>query len=175
MAFEHIPSLIKMLMLMLAVMNVVQGKVKQEHNENMSDNCPTQENAKFPKSVMVDIHVGHIESNNGIPSSIRNRSLSPWDYSINEDPNRFPRMIAEANCRHHFCVYPNGQGLNYSLSSVRIQQEILVLKRKQNGCKQSYWLEKQLVTVGCTCAIPTKTVYAMHGVRKRRGLIYRGK
>ncbi|KAJ7345603.1 hypothetical protein JRQ81_001553 [Phrynocephalus forsythii] len=164
-----------MLTLMLALLNVVQGKTKQEHSDHTSDNCPTQENTQFPKSVMVDIHAGHLESINRVYSNIRNRSLSPWNYSISEDPNRFPHLIAEANCRYQVCVNPNGQGFNYGLHSVRIQQEILVLKRKQNGCKQSYWLEKQLVTVGCTCAFPTTKAYITHGIRKRRGLTYQSK
>lgn len=80
-------------------------------------------------------------------------------YSVKEDPNRFPHIISEASCRYTVCLDSTGKNLNYAMNSVPIQQEIMVLKRKHIGCKQSYWLEKQVITVGCTCAFPTSNAY----------------
>lgn len=72
---------------------------------------------------------------------------------IDEDHDRFPRLIADADCRHLNCVTPEGQ-LDYGLNSMPIMQEILVLRREQRGCQQSYRLEKKKITVGCTCVTP---------------------
>lgn len=72
---------------------------------------------------------------------------------IDEDHDRFPRLIADAECRHSRCVNPEGQ-LDHSLNSVPIRQAILVLRREQKGCQQSYRLEKKIITVGCTCVTP---------------------
>ncbi|KAJ6659648.1 hypothetical protein lerEdw1_018617 [Lerista edwardsae] len=138
---------------------IKQRRAKESLGEKRSDNCPTQEDAKFPDSVNISIGIAHEDSATQMPQDVRNRSTSPWDYRIDEDPNRFPHMISEASCRYHACLNYNGK-LNFSMNSVPIKQEILVIKRKQIGCRQTYWLEKQLVTVGCTCAIPTTTVYS---------------
>ncbi|KAH0621817.1 hypothetical protein JD844_023459, partial [Phrynosoma platyrhinos] len=169
---------VSVLMLMSTIINTAHGETKEEHTERMHENCQTQagtqENTRFPENVKIDVRIGHIESVK-IHPNIRNRSLSPWDYSINEDPNRFPHVIAEAKCRHDACLDFTGRGLNHHMNSVRIQQEILVLKREQIGCQQTYSLEKQLVTVGCTCIHPTIFAYSTKGGRKRRELTYGGK
>ncbi|XP_025029807.1 interleukin-17F-like [Python bivittatus] len=165
---KRLPFQIRLLLLMLAVGNLAHGgntyKTKKKRSERMTDyNCPTQpgiqEDAKFPETVKVHIHVAHTEPIRRMPHDVRNRSLSPWDYSVKEDPNRFPHLISEASCRHTVCLDSTGNSLNYAMNSVPIQQEILVLKRKHVGCKQTYWLEKQVVTVGCTCAFPASTAY----------------
>lgn len=82
------------------------------------------------------------------------------NYRINVDPDRFPSMISEANCRHFNCLDSKRMPV-INMNSVAIKQEILVIKRKQTGCRQTYWLEKKLVTVGCTCAMAS--TYASSG------------
>lgn len=72
---------------------------------------------------------------------------------LDKDPNRFPQVIADAKCRLSGCVNSLGQE-DHSLNSVPIKQEILVLRREQQGCPPTYRLEKKLITVGCTCAAP---------------------
>ncbi|OCT79087.1 hypothetical protein XELAEV_18030184mg [Xenopus laevis] len=84
---------------------------------------------------------------------IRNRSLSPWDYINDEDNNRYPNIIYEANCRHVGCLDPQGN-MDPRLNSIPIRQEILVLRREMIGCTSSFSLEKKMVTVGCTCVRP---------------------
>ncbi|XP_038627595.1 interleukin-17F-like [Tachyglossus aculeatus] len=83
----------------------------------------------------------------------QNRSISPWDYSINRDPHRIPQELAEARCRLSGCR--NAEGRQDLLTeSVPIQQEILVLRKDPRGCPGSFRIEKLLVTVGCTCVTP---------------------
>uniref|UniRef100_A0A8C8ANZ7 Interleukin-17F n=1 Tax=Otus sunia TaxID=257818 RepID=A0A8C8ANZ7_9STRI len=84
------------------------------------------------------------------------KCIKPFCVSIprlDEDPNRFPQVIADAKCRLSGCVNPLGQE-DHSFNSVPIQQEILVLRREQEGCLPTYRLEKKVITVGCTCAAP---------------------
>ncbi|XP_041420080.1 interleukin-17F-like [Xenopus laevis] len=92
---------------------------------------------------------------------IRNRSLSPWDYIINMDKNRFPAALNEASCLHRGCLDEEGN-IDLNLVSSPIRQEILVLRREVKGCTTSFWLEKQTVTVGCTWSmsstIPSKRI-----------------
>lgn len=72
---------------------------------------------------------------------------------LDEDPNRFPQLIADAQCRLSGCVNSLGQE-DHRLSSVPIQQEILVLQQELQGCLPTFRLEKKVITVGCTCATP---------------------
>ncbi|XP_053129063.1 interleukin-17A-like [Hemicordylus capensis] len=165
MTSERFSSLIRLLILMLVVMHLSHGnairprKTKEGPLERISDNCPTLEDSKFPESVKVHIGITHKELGHERPHDVSNRSLSPWDYRINEDPDRFPHVITEATCRLSACLDSTGRSQNYGLNSVPIQREILVLKRKQMGCQHTYWLEKQVVTVACTCAIPTVSAF----------------
>uniref|UniRef100_A0A8D0B9E7 Interleukin 17F n=1 Tax=Salvator merianae TaxID=96440 RepID=A0A8D0B9E7_SALMN len=167
MALKELPSLVStlFLILMFVLMDLSSGKAvksrksKEEGVERINSNCPTQpevqENSRFPDNVIkVHLNIAHTEQVNEMAHDVSNRSLSPWDYSISEDPNRFPHVIAEASCHYTTgCLDLEGH-VNYAVNSVPIKQEILVLKRKRTGCQQTYWLEKQLVTVGCTCVTP---------------------
>uniref|UniRef100_A0A8D0L4N5 Interleukin-17F n=1 Tax=Sphenodon punctatus TaxID=8508 RepID=A0A8D0L4N5_SPHPU len=121
--------------------------------EKANIGCLFQKNSTFPLSVKVDISIIGANHAFKVVHDVSNRSTSPWDYRYYEDPNRFPQVIAEAKCRHYSCVASTGQE-DYNLNSVPIRQEILVLRREQKGCQQTYRLEKKLVTVGCTCAMP---------------------
>ncbi|NXC04198.1 IL17F protein, partial [Orthonyx spaldingii] len=117
-----------------------------------SAGCLTQKDSKFPQTVRVNISISNTNQDTKASLDVSSRSLAPWDYRIDEDNDRFPRVIADANCRPQ-CVNPEGQP-DHSVNSVPIQQEILVLRREQRGCQQSYRLEKKIITVGCTCVIP---------------------
>ncbi|XP_067401075.1 interleukin-17F-like [Emydura macquarii macquarii] len=153
-------SLLLMLILVLLAKNSAHGKAVQtgfntesSADEKKSDDCPTEKDSKFPLSMKVDISISSIKQATKVAHDVSDRSMSPWDYSINEDPNRFPQVIAQANCRHYSCVDSTGRE-DYSMNSIPIQHEILALRREQRGCQHVYRLEKQLVTVGCTCVRP---------------------
>ncbi|XP_062427199.1 interleukin-17F-like [Rhea pennata] len=121
--------------------------------ERLSEDCLTQKDLKFPTTVKVDIRISNSDPVFRMVHDVRNRSLAPWDYRLDEDPNRFPQVIADAKCRLSSCVNPQGQE-DHSLNSVPIHQEILVLRREQRGCLPTYRLEKKVITVGCTCVTP---------------------
>ncbi|NWX24283.1 IL17F protein, partial [Aegotheles bennettii] len=152
-------SLLLVLVLALAARSSPHGRAarprpsKNGGSVRLSEGCLNQEDLKLPTTVNVDIRIGNSDHAFRMVHNIRNRSLAPWDYSLDEDPNRFPQVIAEAKCRLSGCMNPLGQE-DHSLNSVPIQQEILVLRREQQGCLPTYHLEKKVITVGCTCAAP---------------------
>ncbi|NXU25878.1 IL17F protein, partial [Thalassarche chlororhynchos] len=152
-------SLLLVLVLALTVRSSPHGRVvhprlsKDGGSISLSEDCLKQKDLKFPTTVKVDIRISNSDHAFRMVHDVRNRSLAPWDYRLDEDPNRFPQVIADAECRLSGCVNPLGQE-DHSLNSVPIQQEILVLRREQRGCLPTYRLEKKVITVGCTCAAP---------------------
>ncbi|XP_051470379.1 interleukin-17F-like [Apus apus] len=152
-------SLLLVLVLALIVRSSPHGRAawprpnKNSGSERLSEDCLDQNDLKFPTTVKVDIRISNSDHDFRTAHDVSNRSLAPWDYRLDEDPNRFPQVIADAKCRLSSCVTPLGQK-DHSLNSVPIQQEILVLRREQRGCLPTYRLEKKVITVGCTCAAP---------------------
>ncbi|NXP48654.1 IL17F protein, partial [Heliornis fulica] len=152
-------SLFLMLVLASTIRSSPHGKVAHLRPRKFSDSvrlheeCLNQKDLKFPTMVKVDIRISNSDHAFKMVHDVRNRSLAPWDYRLDKDPNRFPQVIADAECRFSGCVNPLGQE-DHSFNSVPIQQEILVLRREQRGCLPTYRLEKKVITVGCTCATP---------------------
>ncbi|XP_010171754.1 interleukin-17F [Antrostomus carolinensis] len=152
-------SLLFMLVLALTVRSSPHGRVvhpqpsKDGGSVRLSEDCLNQKDLKFPTTVKVDVRISNSNHAFRMVHDVRNRSLAPWDYRLDEDPNRFPQVIANAECRLSGCVNPLGQE-DHSLNSVPIRQEILVLRRQQKGCLPTYRLEKKVITVGCTCVTP---------------------
>ncbi|XP_074009634.1 interleukin-17F-like [Numenius arquata] len=152
-------SLFLVLVLALTVRSSPHGRVAHPRpsrdggSVRLREGCPNQKDLKFPTTVKVDIRISNSDRASRMIHDVRNRSLAPWDYRLDEDPNRFPQVIADAKCRLSGCVNPLGQE-DHSLNSVPIRQEILVLRREQQGCQPIYRLEKKVITVGCTCAAP---------------------
>ncbi|KAM6207282.1 interleukin-17F-like [Sarcoramphus papa] len=152
-------SLVLVLVLALTVRSSPHQRVarprpsKDGGSVRLSEDCLNQKGLKFPTTVQVDVRISNSDHAFRMVHDVRNRSLAPWDYRLDEDPNRFPQVIADAKCRLSGCVNPLGQE-DHSLNSVPIQQEILVLRREQRGCLPTYRLEKKVITVGCTCAAP---------------------
>ncbi|XP_008640070.1 PREDICTED: interleukin-17F [Corvus brachyrhynchos] len=144
-------SLVLVLVLALTVKSLPHRNAGA--SARLSEGCLNQKDPKYPTTVKVDIRISSSDPAFRMVHDIRNRSLAPWDYSLDDDPNRFPRVIADARCRLSGCVSPLGQE-DHSLNSVPIKQEILVLRREQRGCLPSYRLEKRVITVGCTCVTP---------------------
>ncbi|NXS81843.1 IL17F protein, partial [Erpornis zantholeuca] len=144
-------SLVLVLVLALAVRSSPHRKAGA--SARLSEGCLKQKDPKFPTTVKVDIRISSSDRAFRMVHDVRNRSLAPWDYRLDEDPDRFPRVIADARCRLSGCLSPLGQE-DHSLNSVPIKQEILVLRRERHGCSPSYRLEKRVITVGCTCVTP---------------------
>ncbi|KFW94157.1 Interleukin-17F, partial [Phalacrocorax carbo] len=152
-------SLLLVLILALTVRSLPHRRVvhsqpsKVNGSARLHEDCLNQKDLKFPTTMNVDIRISSSDHAFRMVHDVRNRSLAPWDYRLDEDPNRFPQVIAEAKCRLSGCVNSLGQE-DHSLNSVPIQQEILVLRREQKGCLPTFHLEKKIITVGCTCAAP---------------------
>ncbi|NXV20987.1 IL17F protein, partial [Cepphus grylle] len=152
-------SLLLVLVLTLTVRSSSHGRAthprpsKDGGSVRLREGCLNQKDLKFPTTVKVDIRISNSGHAFRMVHDVRNRSLAPWDYRLDEDPNRFPQVIADAKCRLSGCMNPLGQE-DHSLNSIPIQQEILVLRREQRGCLPTYRLEKKVITVGCTCVTP---------------------
>ncbi|XP_054826544.1 interleukin-17A-like [Eublepharis macularius] len=157
MALEFTPLLSVLILLSLlkgfAVGNPLLPDTTGTGYRNRAPDCLVQVGPGFPEAVNINVSIISTNRTARVVHDVSKRSTSPWDYSINEDPNRFPSKIAEAKCHYFGCVDALGQE-NHSMTSVPIRQQILVLRRKYKGCEQTYQLEKLWVTVGCTCARP---------------------
>uniref|UniRef100_H0XDH4 Interleukin 17F n=2 Tax=Otolemur garnettii TaxID=30611 RepID=H0XDH4_OTOGA len=112
--------------------------------------CAPSDNSDFVK---LDIRLIAGSPTVSKSQNIQNRSFSPWDYTADRDPNRYPFVIYQAKCRYLGCVNAEGKE-DMSMNSVPIQRETLVLRRKTEGCNVYFQMEKVLVTVGCTCVTP---------------------
>ncbi|KAM3931036.1 interleukin-17A-like [Leptodactylus fuscus] len=153
-------SMILSTLLFLSLNSYVFGREDQIPSANGWDvlpvsggGCPFPQDSTFPPRVKVDMRISSGSSAQFMTSSIKSRSVSPWEYSSNVDNTRFPAVINEARCLHHGCMDSEGN-VDLSMNSVPIRQEILVLRREMRGCVPVYKLDKQLVTVGCTCVRP---------------------
>ncbi|XP_053567061.1 interleukin-17A-like [Bombina bombina] len=113
--------------------------------------CPPPRSMAFPPVVRVSLNISGQAQN--VANDIRKRSISPWDYSLDIDQYRYPHVIAEAKCQHDGCLDSEGN-VDFSMNSIPIRQEMLVLRRELRGCNYNFKLAKKIVTVGCTCVRP---------------------
>ncbi|XP_030050987.1 interleukin-17F-like [Microcaecilia unicolor] len=152
-------STLLMLLLAFALKSSVSGKVLPSRKIDdsalrVNNNCTTRISTKLPEHIKVDIRV--ISSSSKIQPlgpDVKSRSLSPWDYSYDTDPHRFPSKIAEAKCQYNRCLNSKGEE-DINTNSIPIKQEIMVLRWEMKGCNQVYKLEKKMIAVGCTCVKP---------------------
>ncbi|XP_053567064.1 interleukin-17A-like [Bombina bombina] len=140
----HIP----LLLVMLGASIIVSVHGVDLHHLNKG--CPPRSMA-FPPVVRVSLNISGQVHN--VANDIRKRSTSPWEYSLDIDQNRYPHVIAEAKCQHDGCLDSEGN-VDFSMNSIPIRQEMLVLRRELRGCNYNFKLAKKIVTVGCTCVRP---------------------
>ncbi|XP_075719665.1 interleukin-17A-like [Rhinoderma darwinii] len=152
-------SMVLSTLLLLSFSTCVHGREEQILSTDGWDvppgsggDCPFSLDTTFPPRVKVDMKVMR-SSAQQMTHGVRSRSMSPWEYSPNVDNNRSPAVISEARCLHHGCLDSQGN-VDLSMNSVPIRQEILVLRREMRACVPVYKLDKQLVTVACTCVRP---------------------
>ncbi|MEE6477073.1 hypothetical protein FKM82_011342, partial [Ascaphus truei] len=119
--------------------------------QHLNRKCPFPKDMRFPQIMKVSLNIRGQDQVLG--NDAWNRSLSPWNISYDQDANRIPHIIAEATCRHERCVDSEGD-MDFSVNSIPIKQEILVLRRELSGCNHIFKLEKKTITVGCTCVRP---------------------
>ncbi|KAI8499171.1 Interleukin-17 [Branchiostoma belcheri] len=84
------------------------------------------------------------------------RSVCPWSYYVDHDPDRFPYDILQANCRCTACLdtTTGRQNYNYVCVPVTIQKLVSRRKKKKSGRGYRYRNEWVNVAVGCTCVEP---------------------
>ncbi|XP_069492110.1 interleukin-17C [Ambystoma mexicanum] len=128
---------------MVAELESMQAKTRRRrrHSEGL---CPK----KFTESIKEASHAG-----------LKQRSISPWSYWINEEKDRYPQKLAFAKCLCEGCINTNTWQEDHTLNSVELSQTMMVLRRKPcpnpHSPKQfTFVVEYISVPVGCTCALP---------------------
>ncbi|XP_055505052.1 interleukin-17C-like [Leucoraja erinacea] len=90
-------------------------------------------------------------------ADLGHRSISPWEYWIHYDADRYPTKLAFARCLCHGCIDVETGEETRALNSMLLEQSQLVLRRKpcpgQEGL-YNFKLEYIMVPVGCTCVLP---------------------
>uniref|UniRef100_A0A8C5MJP8 Uncharacterized protein n=1 Tax=Leptobrachium leishanense TaxID=445787 RepID=A0A8C5MJP8_9ANUR len=119
----------------------------------LSKRCPPSKSMLLAQGMKFNLHMSICDHESSSVYEAHARSLSPWNYSLTEDKNRFPAIIAEATCTHEECVDPSGN-VDPNMVSVPIKQETLVLRRHEEGSSKGIFLDKQIITAGCTCVWP---------------------
>ncbi|CAG9531006.1 unnamed protein product [Cercopithifilaria johnstoni] len=92
-----------------------------------------------------------IEPVTGINSTTMQRSLCPWQWKLNHDENREPKIISEAHC---LCRRSRGSSGSFCMP---IKRQIAVLKRTRCDPTTGYYKYTralQTVTVGCHSVLP---------------------
>ncbi|XP_067853695.1 interleukin-17C [Heptranchias perlo] len=113
-----------------------------EQQQKLSDSCP-------------DLRV-----HSSRKSDFSHRSISPWNYRIDEDENRIPRKLAFAQCLCDGCIDVETGEETLSLNSVPLEQTMMVIQRHScHGQPRRYSLELKYikVPVGCTCVLPNSS------------------
>ncbi|XP_053567060.1 interleukin-17F [Bombina bombina] len=129
-----------------------EQNTERDFPTDTKERCSPRRSRRLPSSMSVDISAIDTSYQDSLLNmgGTERRSLSPWDYSLTVDPDRFPDIIAEANCLSSVCTDSNGEQVPDLISSP-IQHEIMVLRREWKDCDYIYRLKNQLVIVGCTC------------------------
>ena len=80
---------------------------------------------------------------------LHSRTLCPWEYVLDTDPNRFPPVLTMAKCKCVRCFD------NYTCKPVLYSINVLH-KQCINGSNK--WVRRtQLISVACTCSRPAFT------------------
>uniref|UniRef100_UPI00358FFD13 interleukin-17C-like n=1 Tax=Myxine glutinosa TaxID=7769 RepID=UPI00358FFD13 len=83
------------------------------------------------------------------------RSLSPWHFRINYDPDRVPARLPEAKCLCLGCLNPQDGHHELGLSSVAVKTAIRVFRRQPCGAGLArYTPHWEHIAIACTCVNP---------------------
>ncbi|XP_060686731.1 interleukin-17A-like [Hemiscyllium ocellatum] len=88
-----------------------------------------------------------------IHGSFMNRSVSPWIYRLDHDPNRYPVIIRRAECVSSHCLNSEGKE-DLNLNTRLVKQEMIVLKKEGHENRITYRAELVMVPVACICVLP---------------------
>ncbi|XP_077978605.1 interleukin 17-like protein [Glandiceps talaboti] len=84
------------------------------------------------------------------------RAICPWTLTIDNDPNRFPKVMAVASCRCRGCIDTSGPRESLDNYCQPVTYGVRVLKR-QPECENGYYQYKfdwVKVPVACVCLRP---------------------
>ncbi|VDM39091.1 unnamed protein product [Toxocara canis] len=87
----------------------------------------------------------------GSETSVMQRSLCPWQWRLNHDENREPKILSEA-----YCLCRKSRGSSGALC-MPIKRDVVVLKRilcDPTTGRYEYIRAVQTVTVGCHSVLP---------------------
>ena len=92
----------------------------------------------------------------GVTQDLQQRSLCPWKYVPNIDPDRYPQTLMEAECLSPDCAC--GLERSSGLGCERIYRVVAVLRRvKPESCtkKNGFVFERrqEQLAVACTCSV----------------------
>ncbi|MGH0115158.1 UNVERIFIED_CONTAM: hypothetical protein FKN15_070678 [Acipenser sinensis] len=93
---------------------------------------------------------------NGL-SNDEERSISPWTYTLNIDEDRYPKVLAFAECLCAGCISEVTGREMTSLNSLLLTQRIMGLHRRpcfSNPELSAFYVDYISVPVGCTCVRP---------------------
>nr|XP_014352142.1 PREDICTED: interleukin-17F-like [Latimeria chalumnae] len=149
-------SLFLWAIVLVTVVTEAAAKGREKQKKGKSVEVPGRQNCMYQPSKAIKMKLTEFtygSDNTEKFGDVHSRSISPWNYTINHDPNRIPSEIREAKCLYMRCLDARGEQDN-QLNSVPIKQEILVIKRHWKQCKYSYKLQRQVLIVGCSCVRP---------------------
>ena len=102
---------------------------------------------------------GHFYESTGCPNTLptegdlNERSMCPYDFAINEEVGRFPRLLADARCKCTSCV--SVDKTNAALGCERIFYNVRVLRRGKCQLEDGFYEYNEgwaRIAVGCVCA-----------------------
>ncbi|KAJ8040214.1 Interleukin-17D [Holothuria leucospilota] len=91
-------------------------------------------------------------SHNFHPHAVNARSMCPWHYKIDFQPQRFPTTLALAKCNCGSCLDPFTNEIRDDLTCQPIFYKIKVLRKV--GCTDGFFkyeLHEQEIPVACAC------------------------
>ncbi|XP_041123782.1 interleukin-17C-like [Polyodon spathula] len=133
---------------------VVGRKVKwnQHHSVNMAEQMQADTRKKRQLSSCEDLQLMSNKLSND-----EERSISPWTYTFNVDEDRYPKVLAFAECLCIGCISAVTGKEMTSLNSLLLTQRIMVLRRRpcsSNPDLSAFYVDYINVPVGCTCVRP---------------------
>lgn len=122
----------------------------QESASKRSETADQRSRSKWDR-LRMEPEICRLEPSVDTDSDIMERALCPWEWKLNRDENREPKIISEAHCS---CRRSRGSS---SADCIQIQREFPVLKRVRcNDDNNSFQYLKtyETITVGCHSVMP---------------------
>ena len=126
---------------------------------------------KFNKNfdMTTDVSRAHWDGRRGCPPNMRwhgdrqvhdmDRSTCPWRLIITYDPNRFPRILGQAQCRCRRCYDVEGHRppddvlARTACRPIYMWQTVLRKTRAQSTNECTYRKYQEKIAIGCTCTL----------------------